>query len=343
MESLIETLIVVNPFARRGGLARFWKKNEDEVLSIVGAKTSHVVMTTATEHGAGFVREALRAGAKRILVVGGDGSVSEALQGFFQDGQLIQPDAVLMVLPGGSGDDLFKTIAGKKFLSHKKAWARGLEILKEGEPQPADIGQIDWLDNSAPVPSRYFINIASFGFPGRTIQRVENHEGFWDNDTFEPGLWSHVLQGLASLLEYKPLTVQVRVDDQVFFQGKLHSGFLLNGSFHGGGIVWDSRARIDDGIFHLLIAKPIGWWTSIHYFYKIMQNPTVQLDKVHRTTGTKFEVFMVDESTQLPNGKIIPFFEGDGDLLRPPKESQGRCIGFKVLPKMIQLQMMKKK
>ena len=57
-------------------------------------------------------RAALSAGVQTIVVVGGDGTLSEAAQGFFQfndDLEIppvsINPDATLAILPAGTGDD----------------------------------------------------------------------------------------------------------------------------------------------------------------------------------------------------------------------------------------------
>ncbi|HEY6231651.1 MAG TPA: acylglycerol kinase family protein, partial [Pyrinomonadaceae bacterium] len=57
-------------------------------------------------------RAALEAGTTLIAVVGGDGTLSEAAQGFFQFGKRIEdlpapinPDACLAILPAGTGDD----------------------------------------------------------------------------------------------------------------------------------------------------------------------------------------------------------------------------------------------
>ncbi len=64
---------------------------------------------------------ALRNGTTAIAVVGGDGTLSEVAQGFFEFNEHIEnlptpisPEAVLAILPAGTGDDFARSQKGQR-------------------------------------------------------------------------------------------------------------------------------------------------------------------------------------------------------------------------------------
>ena len=67
-------------------------------------------------------RAAIKEGCVTIAVVGGDGTLSEAAEGFFEfDGaenhgvpSPINPGAALAILPAGTGDDFARGLRGKR-------------------------------------------------------------------------------------------------------------------------------------------------------------------------------------------------------------------------------------
>jgi diacylglycerol kinase family enzyme len=65
-------------------------------------------------------REALRSGAKCIGVVGGDGTLGETAEGFFElnpdldiHPAAINPDATLAIFPAGTGDDFARGLLAR--------------------------------------------------------------------------------------------------------------------------------------------------------------------------------------------------------------------------------------
>src|SRR5512132_1895732 len=64
---------------------------------------------------------ALQSGVPTIAALGGDGTLSEAAQGFFQFAEnpeqlpaLINPGAALAILPAGTGDDFARGLMGRR-------------------------------------------------------------------------------------------------------------------------------------------------------------------------------------------------------------------------------------
>src|SRR5687768_5619822 len=102
------TLILINPASSRARKA--WVRIKDAL-----AKNDihcDVKETTTRGEGETLSRDALNAGYQTIAVVGGDGTISETVRGFFQKPNEqdatpplpVNPAAALAILPGGTGN-----------------------------------------------------------------------------------------------------------------------------------------------------------------------------------------------------------------------------------------------
>src|SRR5690348_4283424 len=81
-----------------------------------------------------LVRNALTEGHEEVIAIGGDGTINEAANGFFDDrGSPISPDAVLGFISSGTGGDFRKTF-------HIEAGAEAsLAHIRSARVRPVDI------------------------------------------------------------------------------------------------------------------------------------------------------------------------------------------------------------
>ena len=109
MSDAEELPVVVNPRAGAG-------KAQRRLPTLVATLQAHgarpvVHPTEGPGHATELVRDLLRGGAPGVAVVGGDGTVNEAVNGFFDDeGRAVAPGAWLGPLPCGTGGDFRKTV-----------------------------------------------------------------------------------------------------------------------------------------------------------------------------------------------------------------------------------------
>jgi diacylglycerol kinase (ATP) len=307
-----KTMILVNPRAREGEVGEKWPELERQLLGALGKGEAQVEFTSATDHGEAAVRRRLKEGVGRIVVVGGDGTVSEAIQGFFEKGKLLSSNTVLAVMPAGRGDDFFKVLAGRRCKSSAEAWSQGLELLKFGKPEPMDLGRITWLPQTvggaAVGHDRAFINLASFGFPGLVVQRVVQRKGILGRSPMGRSGWAYAAQIVTGLAEYKPIRTEVRVDGEIVFDGPLFSGFVLNGYYNAGGMRWSHEARIDDGLLHVVLTEPRGPLSTVLSGPRMLSGDWRNVKGVHRFKGTKIEIRAIEKAE-----RGFPLFEIDGE------------------------------
>ena len=150
--------VIFNPNSAGGQTGREWREIE-EALEHVFPLMSFFV-TAAPAQAAHMVRDALRDGHMEIIAVGGDGTINEALNGFFDRGGAICPDAVFSFVHNGHDSALCR-----KF-GLLPGWRAGIEHLKQARVRKADVGRVSCLSESGAPLSRYFLGAASFGLSG---------------------------------------------------------------------------------------------------------------------------------------------------------------------------------
>jgi diacylglycerol kinase (ATP) len=233
-----DTLVIVNPASAGGRTARQWPLLQ---RCLVDAGVDFEARITAQPADAiALTREALREGVNRVVAVGGDGTLNELVNGWFdpQTQQPINPDAALGLLPSGTGGDFRKT-AGIP-LNHAAAAA----LLARGDTRRIDAGRIDYHGGGAPAP-RWFVNIADCGIGGDVVHRVNRsrkHAG---------GTMTFLYHSLAALMTYGSRLVRVDVDGEVA-EGPMQNVVVANARYFGGGMQIAPQAALDDGLFDVV-------------------------------------------------------------------------------------------
>ncbi len=339
--------------AREGEIGRKWPQLEREVLGALASGEASgnpevtVVQTEKEDRGIPQVREALKSGVKRVVVVGGDGTLSDVVQGFFEGGRALAPDASLALVPGGRGDDFFKSLLDSKSSSDFswrrtgfKAWEAGLRLLQEGRPSPMDVARLRWLgevwptdEGTQPETERYFVNVLSFGFPGLVVQKVKERTPFFGIPVSASWLGrtgaTYVLQSLASLMEYRAVRARVSVDGVEIYSGPLWGAFVLNGAYNAGGVRWSNLARLDDGLLDLLVLEPRGLTKMLALGPQMWTGQWKGTSGAHVARGRKIELILQDEER-----KSHPLFDVDGDQ---PEPDDSRGVEIEVIPGAIQV------
>jgi diacylglycerol kinase family enzyme len=120
-----------------------------------GGISPHHLATSEPGHAESLAREAIAQGADLILVLGGDGTVNEVVQG------LVHSNVPLGVLPGGTANVLAMELG----LGSRSA--PGARKLAAFEPRPVALGRI-----SGSFGSRYFLLMAGAGLDANIVYEV---------------------------------------------------------------------------------------------------------------------------------------------------------------------------
>ena len=109
-----------------------------------------------------LVRDALRDGHAEIVAVGGDGLFNEAVNGFFEHGAPVSPDAVLNLVP---------TTGGDIGLGRVHDVTAALQLAKV-DAKSFDLGHVSCLTLEGAAVTRFFLGSASFGLTADIARRI---------------------------------------------------------------------------------------------------------------------------------------------------------------------------
>ena len=100
--------MIVNPSAGWGSAGRKWPELESRLQFLYGEFETH--FTRGTGDAVQITRHLLLSGTERLIVVGGDGTVNERLNGWLENDQPVSPNAELGISMLGSGCDLQRSL-----------------------------------------------------------------------------------------------------------------------------------------------------------------------------------------------------------------------------------------
>lgn len=267
-----EFLLIVNPRAAAGKAERERSRLEFQ-LRHYGAKF-HTRLTERAGHAEELAREALVGGAEGVAVVGGDGTMSETLRGFFDEaGDPIAPHAWLGPLPCGTGGDFRKTaLPGVRDQDRARR-------LMESSPRDLDVGWLDYVSHNGENAACPFLNIASFGLGG-LVDRLVNDSPKWVG-----GRTAFMWGALRASFRYQAQRVRLQVDGAMVLEDKITNVAIANGQFFGGGMHIAPRARLDDGLFDVVALPEASHLRQARALPSLYKGTILNRDGVFHTRG----------------------------------------------------------
>ncbi|MDX9999852.1 MAG: diacylglycerol kinase family lipid kinase [Polyangia bacterium] len=299
------TIVVANPQSGGGALARRWGQVADQIRSAFGPFEHR--FTEGPGHATQLAKAALLAGYDQVVALGGDGTIGQVAAGFMEGDRPINREAVLGVLPHGTGGDFRRTLRISKDLRRSASALRGTKTA------PLDLGRIRYTAHDGSPAEGYFVNIASFGMGG-LVDRFVNESGKRLGGTL-----SFLASTVRAATMYRNASVELRLDGEEPFQMKVVNVAVANGQFFGGGMRVAPWARTDDGQLDVIAIGDFSPSEMLRFGYRIYLGTHLGHPKVRPGRGRHLEA--------------RPLREGAEILLDVDGEAPGRLPAtFDVLP-----------
>jgi YegS/Rv2252/BmrU family lipid kinase len=257
--------------------------------------------TKARGDGVRLAREALAAGGKLVVAVGGDGTASEVIDGLTGDAGPRDPEALFGFIPRGTGGDLRRTV--------------GIEADVEGaaralaSPYVAvlDLGRIELAGRDGTRQVRHFGNVAGLGISGRVSREV--NRGL----KLPSGKLSFMLATAKALLSWSDQPVRWRVDEGPWQEERLTALSVCNGRYFGGGMLVAPGARMDDGLFDVVVWKELGLADFVTKKKKLYDGTHVDLP------GTRVVRARTVEAEPVGDAEVLLDVDGEAPGLLPAR------------------------
>ncbi|GBD25734.1 Diacylglycerol kinase [bacterium HR30] len=246
-----ELFVLVNPVAGAGKTRRRWPALAAELQARGFRLNAH--FTDGPGVATLKVQEWLRQGVRHVVAVGGDGTVNEVANGFFCDGQPVARDAVLSVIPSGTGHDFARSVGISTV-------GDAFEALTNGSVRSIDAGYASFSQGGRRA-TRYFFNAADVGLGAAAAAAVNRSRKLLG------GLWTYVAGAVRALWSFRCVATEVVVDGHAISCGPTEMVLIANGRFHAGGMRMAPMADPSDGWLEVLVLRQVS---RLHLLFSLL-------------------------------------------------------------------------
>ncbi|MGB0885206.1 MAG: diacylglycerol/lipid kinase family protein [Chitinophagales bacterium] len=247
----------------------------------------------ARRHIETLTKQAIAENFQYIIVVGGDGTVNEGLNGILESVRLSKQNTIqdfdltklanikFGILPSGSGNDFARTIGATKKLDELKT-----KILNDSF-KLCDIGFAQFLNTEKEEDSRFYMNITDVGMGGEIAQRIVDKNNAFNADLF------YLKAIFNTLISYKNTKAKF-TSDQETWEGNIMSYVFANGRFFGSGLGVAPEASIQDGKLNIIRLGDINVWDYIYHMKDLKQSKLIKHKEVFYSTANKLKIEPLD-------------------------------------------------
>lgn len=232
-----QTVLLLNANAAGGRAARFKRMIEQHIARLPQRPMLFVSRQVAT---ALRLVDALPA-ASRVIVFGGDGSVSAMLPSLIAGGH------TLGLVPVGSGNDTARALG-----LHRMKWHEALDHALQAHPSPLDLGELAYTNARGFEQRRLFVSSFNAGFDAAVVQHAMSLPAWLT------GMPRYTLATLIELSALRSFDMSVAIDGQVLHAGPALLASTLNTPTYGGGMQIAPTASANDGALDLMLASEMG-------------------------------------------------------------------------------------
>jgi diacylglycerol kinase family enzyme len=251
-EMAVKSRIIVNPMANKGGCGKRWPQIRAELENHLGpVDDDDIAMTRGPTHATALAREAVDAGYRRLISVGGDGTFSEMMNGVIADDRPIVDDLVLAQLPGGTSNELCRSFGQ---LSPGEA----CKAIATGHTREIDVFRAEARGYAGNQVTRYGFVLAIVGAAATISWRAQRVPLLK-----RLGPFSYILMTAFTSLTYNPRDYRIRIDDEAEQSVPMWSLMLCSFDGAGEGLMLAPGADPGDRRLDLIMVGDIGHWETL--------------------------------------------------------------------------------
>jgi YegS/Rv2252/BmrU family lipid kinase len=270
-----KVFFVVNPVSAGKKTVKEWP-NFEKQLKEKGYKFDWA-FTEYPEHATIITREVLKSGYDLVVSVGGDGTMNEVVNGFFEKDRPINEAAKLAVLSRGTGCDFIRS-----FGIHK-GFDDFIKMMDRNEIQKLDVGKVSFVNTSGNV-SKLFLNISDVGLGGETTRRVNKTKKHLK------GFLAFLIGAMLTIIKYRNKKIYLEIDGEVVKHERMNSVIVANAKYFGGGMYISPNSEPNDGILDIIVIGDLNTFELIRDFHLIYKGKHLTHPKIYHYKGKKVKV-----------------------------------------------------
>ncbi len=281
MQQTDKWFLICNPTSNRGQMLQSWPV----VQKILDRERINYefVLTEYNNHAIEITHRILKAGFRKIVILGGDGSVNEVVTGIFSQNDVAPENIVIALIPLGTAND----------------WARmhniprdpeaAVQLLNTGNIHQQDIGKVVYQTDEGST-TRYFNNIAGMSYDAFVVKYIA------DLNTKKMNKLKYLFFTLYCLFKFKLPEVRVSHDGGEIrdFAYTINVGIC---KYSGGGMQLVPHAKPNDGLFALTFVRKLSKIRVVLNTYRFFTGTLDALPEVMTHDTTQVLVEPIGDST----------------------------------------------
>ena len=258
--------IIINP---KSGKKKFRKQRKYlfETLKHNGVEFDYRV-TRFAGHASKIASAFVEQGYKNIMILGGDGTTSEVINGIFSANIEKTNDLKIALIPRGTGNDW------GRFWGLTADYKKSTEIFLKGKTQLIDVGKVEY-DMEGKMEAHYFINSIGLGLDAAVVNLTHRLKEVVGSHSF---LYSVAL--LMAVFSYRPHKLKIHSEEKTLSHGMFTMN-IANGCYSGGGLKQNPYALPYDGLLDVMIARTPRFTdivSALLYLFrgKLLEHPVIE-------------------------------------------------------------------
>ena len=287
--------LIINPAAGRGAGRRLTPAITT-YLAELGIETDSHVSRSGGDLTA-LVAKQLGTHPDAVIVVGGDGSVHEAANGWMQAGG----GAPLAVVPVGTGNDF------TKMLDCGGDWRAACRKISQARTRQIDVVRCNDF---------YFVNTLGVGFDARVAMAANRMQWLHSSMVYAVALLRTLCFAHATpvaRVRYAGTTIETPITLIA----------VNNGRVEGGAFVLAPQAEIDDGLLDVVVARGLSRLGILGLVPRVMRGSHIEHPAV---TTFRTGKLLIESDTGLP-------VHADGEI----RYTEARRLEIELLPRRLTL------
>ena len=277
----MKLLVVYNPNAG-GGHA---KKIYPEIKKYIKAKglQAEYLLTEHSGHAVTLVKEANLGGFDGVIASGGDGTLHEVINGYYQNTSTNKPPVGIII--NGTGNAFSRDLSLKA-----TDWKKAIDNIAANNVKKIDVAKYEADDET-----NYFVNIIGIGFVADIAKRAV----FWK-------FLGNVAYTLAVLLEsifLKSIKVTMILDGKEYERDCIFLE-VSNSRYTGTTFLMAPNAILDDGYLDVTIVNKITRIRLMQLLQTVYTGAHIHEPEVETFKAKKITVITEKPSTLIPDGEI---------------------------------------
>lgn len=276
----LKTQVIVNPESNQGRTRKKWNQIKEALQSFL--KEFKYEFTDKPLQAIEIARAAIKEGTELIVGIGGDGTMNEIANGFYENRKIINPETMLGIVPSGTGCDLTKSLKIPSGLKNS------LKVITQAPSALIDVGRVTFKSHIGEDAERFFLNVADFGIGGEVVNKVNQKR-------LERRASSYFRCLISTFIKYKNKKLKMKIDNEEIPEDEYLIGAVANGKIFGKGMKIAPYAQLDDGLFDFILIKGMKLLEFLRNSLKIYTGTHLSHHKVSMIRGRKIEVLPTEE------------------------------------------------